>query len=157
MKTVTTFHWRATGLLIHLNLLMVSATLTLAPFLELCTYFSFLTRPLSLSLSQYTSFGLKPHELFISYSGPLYLYLALSAIQITTLFFLHFMCFNFVSLPPEKKRQKSKIRSNNLYIFPRNIATKITTKLTLLNTLFARSYAVLHVLFPHNDHNNPMG
>lgn len=67
------------------------------------------------------------------------------------------MGFNFVSLPPEKKRQKSKIRSKNLYIFPRNIVTKITTKLTLLNTVFARSCAVLHVLFPHNDHNNPMG
>lgn len=65
--------WRATGFLTHLNLLVASATLTLSPFLELCTYFSSLTRPLSLSLSQYTSFGLKPHEMFISYSGPLYL------------------------------------------------------------------------------------
>lgn len=65
--------WRATGFLIHLNLLMVSATLTLSPFLELCTYFSFLTCPLSLFLSQYTSFGLKPHEIFISYSGSFYL------------------------------------------------------------------------------------
>lgn len=129
-------------------LVIVSTTLSLSSFLEICSYYSyFLTYPSSLSIQITHSW--KPVLLSIplrSSSATLVHSISTWKTTLNTtemiVLFLHVSCALILpSLPPLLYKKIAKTGSKNVCTQPRNItATTITEKLILLNTYYVPDY-----------------